>query len=46
MKGKLRGGVKEGYIIIATNALRLGINILNIHIVMYVKRVHKLKDYK
>ena len=45
MEGKVRGGVGEGCVLVATNALGLGIDVLDIYVVMHIRRVHRLKDY-
>jgi superfamily II DNA helicase RecQ len=45
MEGKARGGVGEGRVMVATNALGLGIDVPDIRMVMHVGRVHRLKDY-
>jgi superfamily II DNA helicase RecQ len=45
MEGKTRDGMGGGWVMVATNALGLGIDVPDIRVVMHVGKVHRLKDY-
>lgn len=45
MNGRVREGLGQGRVIVATNALGLGIDVPDIRVVIHVGRIRRLKDY-